>query len=763
MRDEKAWKWVGEHQLGYDIWEKKYRHNNETFDQWLDRISGGNVDVRKLIEEKKFLFGGRILANRGLNNSGVKSTLSNCYVLSVDDSIESIYKCCSDIARTYSYGGGVGIDISKLRPAGAFVNNSAKSTSGAVSFMKTFDVVTGTICQNGRRGALMISIDINHPDVEEFINIKANTDQITNANISVRVSDEFMKAMETDSDYTLKWPCDLDLSKFSKEYLDAPYNTLTYIEDHTNNNAICYIKKVKAKQLFQKLAENNWNYAEPGILYWDRIDHWNMMEKNEEFKYAGVNPCAEEPLTDGSACLLGSMNIASYVYNKEFDWEEFSNDVRTATIALNEALVEGTPLHPLQIQRESAAKWRAIGLGIFDLAGALVKLGITYGSSDAVEFAKKLTSVMLVYSYMQSCDLNTDNLLPLDNLFDSEFYKKQIAPYLPEEYIGKYPLNSQLLTIAPTGTLSTMLNALSGGGEPAFALSYTRTTKSLHGKDVTYEVHPKLVTDYMAQHECTFDQLPPEFISSDKLSWKQRIDMQAALQTSIDASISSTVNLDEDVTAEEVYDLYMYAWKKGLKGVTIFRRNCARAAILNDRPQKETPKELQRGEIIKAGDNCIGLKRTLMTGCGSLHLQAFFNPETGELLETYLSKGSQGGCNNFMIGLSRMMSLAARGGIKIESILDQLKSCGTCPSYAVRKATKGDVSLGSCCPTAVGNALKDMHKEVLERIQCCEPVKSERREEIIVDAKNKCPECGAELEFSGGCNSCPSCGFSKCS
>jgi ribonucleoside-diphosphate reductase alpha chain len=287
MRDEKAWKWVGEHQLGYDIWEKKYRHNNETFDQWLDRVSGGNSDVRKLIEEKKFLFGGRILANRGLNNSGVKSTLSNCYVLSVDDSIESIYKCCSDIARTYSYGGGVGIDISKLRPAGAFVNNSAKSTTGAVSFMKTFDVVTGTICQNGRRGALMISIDINHPDVEEFINIKANTDQITNANISVRVSDEFMNAVETDSDYLLTWPCNSDLS--SSRYCSmwpAEYNVLTKVGD-------AYIKKVKAKQLFQKLAENNWNYAEPGILYWDRIDHWNMMDKNNEFQYAGVNPCAK--------------------------------------------------------------------------------------------------------------------------------------------------------------------------------------------------------------------------------------------------------------------------------------------------------------------------------------------------------------------------------------------------------------------------------------------------------------------------------------
>ena len=456
------------------------------------------------------------------------------------------------------------------------------------------------------------------------------------------------------------------------------------------------------------------------------------------------------------------MNIAAYVNNDIFDSALFEKDVKTATIALNEALKEGTPLHPLQIQRDSAERWRAIGLGMFDLAGALTKLHLVYGSEEAIAFAKEIARIMLVSAFEQSCDLNVENKI-LDNLHESEFYIKQILPYIEHKYIGKYPLNSQLLTIAPTGTLSTMLNAFSGGAEPAFALSYTRTTKSLHGKDVTYEVHPKLVTDYMFEHNCTFDQLPSEFISSDKLNWKQRIDMQAALQTNIDASISSTVNLDENVTVEEVYDLYMYAWKKGLKGVTIFRRNCARAAILNDRPQKETPKELQRGEIIKAGDNCIGLKRTLMTGCGSLHLQAFFNPETGELLETYLSKGSQGGCNNFMIGLSRMMSLAARGGIKIESILDQLKSCGTCPSYAVRKATKGDVSLGSCCPTAVGNALKDMHKEVLERIQCCEPVKSERREEIIVDTKNKCPECGAELEFSGGCNSCPSCGFSKCS
>lgn len=282
--------WLGkDNTLGISIWEKKYRQNNESFDDWLDRVSGKDAAVKNLIISKAFLFGGRILSNRGITDR--KSTLSNCYVLTVEDSIESIYQCCSDIARTYSYGGGVGVDISKLRPRGAFVNNSAKETTGAVSFMKTFDTVTSTIGQNGRRGALMLSLDVRHPDVEEFINIKANTDQITSANISVRVNDDFMSAVEHDEDYILRWPCDIDLSKFTKEYKDCPYNTLTYLEDHTDSNKIFYIKKVKAKELFNQLVKNNWNYAEPGILYWDQIENWNMMQQNEDFEYAGINPC----------------------------------------------------------------------------------------------------------------------------------------------------------------------------------------------------------------------------------------------------------------------------------------------------------------------------------------------------------------------------------------------------------------------------------------------------------------------------------------
>lgn len=291
--------WLGkDNELGIQIWNSKYRFNNESFDQWLDRVSGSNNDIKRLIIEKKFLPGGRILANRGLD---IKSTLSNCYVLSVDDSIESIYKCCSDMARTYSYGGGVGIDISKLRPRGAKVNNSAKTTSGAVSFMKTFDTVTNTIGQNGRRAALMISIDINHPDVPEFIDIKANTTEITSANISVRVNDEFMKAVENDEDYILRWPCDYkpvgeDLfeqaDRLKHDILYPIYKKPICDENPFKTKILGYVKKVKARELFKKLAENNWNYAEPGILYWDRIKHWNMMDKVEGFEYAGVNPCA---------------------------------------------------------------------------------------------------------------------------------------------------------------------------------------------------------------------------------------------------------------------------------------------------------------------------------------------------------------------------------------------------------------------------------------------------------------------------------------
>lgn len=263
--------WLGENnKLGIDIWEKKYRYKNENFDGWLDRVSGGNQNIRKLIEEKKFLFGGRILANRGLNKDGVKVTYSNCYVLEPPkDNIESIFECASKLARTFSYGGGCGIDISNLAPNGAKVNNTAKHTSGAVSFMDLYSMVTGLIGQNGRRGALMISLDCHHPDIENFINIKKDLDKVTQANISIRFTDDFMDAVVNDEDFDL--------------FFERPETFETIV------------KTVKARELFKILANNNWDMGEPGCLFWDRISNYNLLSNTKEFSYAGTNPCAEEP------------------------------------------------------------------------------------------------------------------------------------------------------------------------------------------------------------------------------------------------------------------------------------------------------------------------------------------------------------------------------------------------------------------------------------------------------------------------------------
>ena len=259
--------WLGkDNEIGISIWENKYRQNGESFPEWLYRVSGGNQDVGKLILEKKFLFGGRILSNRGLHKDGVKVTYSNCYVLAPpEDSIESIFETASKLARTFSYGGGCGIDISKLAPRGAKVNNTAKETSGAVSFMDLYSTVTGLIGQNGRRGALMISLDCNHPDLEEFIGLKSDLDKVTSANISIRMDNEFM----------------------DKVWLDREVD-LTFKREASGEDIV---KTVSAKELFTKIAKMNWDYAEPGILYWDRIKDWNLLSEYDNFEFAGTNPC----------------------------------------------------------------------------------------------------------------------------------------------------------------------------------------------------------------------------------------------------------------------------------------------------------------------------------------------------------------------------------------------------------------------------------------------------------------------------------------
>lgn len=741
--------WLGtENQLGQDIWERKYRYENETFDEWINRVSGGNSEIANLIKEKKFLFGGRILANRGLENKGRKISLSNCYVIEPpEDNIESIFDCAKKLARTYSYGGGCGVDISKLAPKGARVNNAAKETTGSVSFMDLYSMVTGLIGQNGRRGALMLSISCEHPDLEEFIGIKSDLDRITKANISIRITDKFMAAVKNRTPFTLS------------------FTRLETGETIT--------KEIDAYEMFHKMCEMNWDYAEPGMLFWDRINNWNLLSCDDEFEYAGTNPCAEEPLPAGGSCLLGSINLAEFACDTGFDFESFKHCVKSSVVALNEVLDEGLPLHPLKEQRESVYDWRQIGLGIFGLADLLIKLGIKYGSPEAIDLCDMIGHTMADMAIKTSAVLAKEyGVYPKykpEAVEQSAFYSKN-ALGETKELVESFGLrNSQLLTIAPTGSLSTMLG-VSGGIEPIFANYYTRKTESLKGHDEYYKVYTPIVKEYMDKHGLKDDsELPDYFVTAQTLDYKNRIYMQSIWQSHIDASISSTVNVPNDFTVEQVEGLYMTAWDAGLKGVTIFRDGCKRAGILtikeNVEDIVEKPHRLERGMIIKADDNCIGKKRTLRTGCGTLHCEAFFDPDNGQLLETYFSKGSSGGCNNFMIGLSRMISLAARGGIDVYSIVDQLKSSGTCPSYAVRTATKHDTSKGSSCPVAIGNALLEMYEEMMDEVSFSDVEEKELEvitPKIVPVSKAKCPQCGGELVFEGGCNTCKNCGWSKC-
>lgn len=764
--------WLGkENQLGIDIWKKKYQRNGESFEDWLERVSGGDADVAELIADKKFLFGGRILSNRGIDDE--KVTYSNCYVITPpEDNIESIYDTAKKLARTYSYGGGCGIDISNLAPCGAKVNNQAKSTSGAVSFMDTFSQVTEQIGQNGRRGALMISIDCTHPDLEKFITVKSDLNKVTSANISVRVTDRFMVAVKNDEDWELY-----------------------YKRDETGEE----IKKtVKARDIFNLLCRNNWDYAEPGILYWDRISNWNLISNDETFEYAGVNPCAEEPLPAGGSCLLGAINLAAFADNGKFDWDDFNRTVNIAVRALNDVLDEGLERHPLAEQRKTVRDWRQIGLGIMGLADMLIKLGIEYGSPDSITLCDAIGYSMarnaIVASAKVAKDIGCYYNWDIDKVTTSPFFTEHIKADDNEAKLLIHMnglRNSQLLTIAPTGSISTMIG-VSGGIEPIFANYYERTTKSLHGHDEVYKVYTPIVKEYMDDNGIKDELgLPSYFVTSATIPIKRRIDMQSVWQKHIDASISSTVNLPNEATVDDVKDLYMYAWEKHLKGITVYRAGCKRAGILNAEPKKDdeakpenTSTILPRGSIIEPSNDLIGKKRKIQTGCGSLHVLAFFDPIDGNLQEVYFNKGSTGGCANFMTGLSRMVSLLCRAGVDIMTIKDQLDSTGVCPSYATRKATHHDTSKGSCCPMAIGNALVEMYNEMqselddkeddtlssklnatFKELEEASAKTTKSMNEIASALRNigqTCPECGEPLVFEGGCCTCKSCGYTKC-
>ena len=710
--------------LGEDIWHKKYQQNNESFDDWIKRVSGGNEQVAQLIVDKKFLFGGRILSNRGIKDRGI--TCSNCYVVKpVEDNIESIFDTAGKLARTFSYGGGCGIDISNLREKGAEVHNAAKTTSGAVSFMDVFELAARVIGQNGRRGALMISMDCDHPDIHDFIDAKLDN-KLEKCNISVRMGDKDMENRE---------------------------------------------------DVLHHIAHNNWDWAEPGILYWDTIRDYNMLNKFEDFEYAGVNPCAEEPLPAGGSCLLGALNLSAFVeapFSKTpaFNLPEFKSAVRIAVRALNDVLDEGLPLHPLPEQRETVRDWRQIGLGIMGFGDMLLMLGYDYDSQNALKMINIIGETLVQTGLDESCKLAQEKgAFPKcdgDKLLDSNFikwhYSKKVITDDLIDRIEEHGLrNSQLFTIAPTGSISNMIG-VSGGVEPIFATHYTRKTESLHGEEKYYDVYTPII-QYMLDNEI-IDKLQVKTIATAQtINPFDRVQVQGKWQEYIDASISSTVNLVEDTSEETIFQLYVAAWECGCKGLTVYRAGCKKEGVLTvDKPKEEKPptsseNTIQIPVVDTSIDNCTAHGTKIMTGCGSLWITAYFHNETGQLCHIFLDKGSKGGCNSFMLRLSRLISLAGKKGATIDEIVDQLNSVPACPSYATRTATKGDTSPGKCCPSAIANALKQLNNNfVINHVFEQHPVEVE--EEKIEIAK--CPICGKDLAHTGGCITCFECGYSKC-
>jgi len=542
--------------LQRDVYERKYRFNNEDFNEFINRVSGGNESIAKLIRNKDFLFGGRILAGRGIDRN---VSLANCTTLPpVKDNIESIFDTAKQLARMFSYGQGAGIDISNLRPRGAQVNNASKTSTGACSFMQVFDTVSNVIGAEGRRAALLIAMDASHKDILEFINIKNDVNKINNANISVKVDDEFMK-QDTEE------------------------------------------KRI----VLRAIAESSWNTGEPAILGWDNNKNWHLLSEDKSYEVEGVNACSEYPTTGFGTCLLGSINLSNYVLNPftdsaKINKDKLAKDTQTIVVGMNEVLDEAIPTHPLQEQRDIARVYRQIGIGIMSLADLFIKMGVKYGDAQSLEIASEVMSIIRDNAFLSSIELaKKQGSFPnfdFESMSKSSYFKS-----LPKEIqngIARYGIaNSSILSIAPAGSLSLLVDG-SNGLEPLFARAYFRTTKSLGAIDKEYKVYAGVIQELMKVKGIIKESdLPDYCITAHNLDPFDKIEIQATLQKYVDLAISSTVNLNKETSIETVEEIYKTAYAKGLKGISIFRDGCLRLGILNVDKDDEESRDEQLEEL----------------------------------------------------------------------------------------------------------------------------------------------------------------------
>lgn len=740
-----------------DMWHRVAREmaspekNKELKAQWEDNFYW-------LLSNFKFIPGGRILFGAGQQR---RATLLNCYYMPIkEDSLEGIFEWCKEAARTYSFGGGVGTDISILRPKGAPVNNSAIYSTGAVSFMDLLSTTTGTIGQAGRRGALMITLDIKHPDIQEFIEIKNDTERskVQFANISIKISDEFMQAVEDDTDFELKF----------------------------ENEKVKISKTIRARDIWEKLVKSAWASAEPGLIFWDSVKKHSPTEYNG-MEVHGVNPCSEQALEDYGNCCLGNINLSPFVKNAftenaSIDWENLEKAFQYSVRFLDNVLDYNMKKHPLSFQTKASTSSRRIGVGFTGFGDMLAKLNIKYDTTEGVEFADKMFEHIKNTVYEASTDLASEKgsfpVFDLDTHLSRPFLDtidKRIVEKIKKQGLR----NACILTVPPVGS-GSLLAGTTSGVEPAFALSYYRRSKSLSKEE--FKVYHPLVTEYREKFGLENDsELPDTFVTSHEIKPEMRVRMQAAIQKHIDSCISSTVNLPADITLEEVEKIYFLAWKLGCKGITVYREGSREGILVTeeeaksqqqDKDEKKLPTQTQNEGMNKTHHpnpisslrssstekikpikrpQCLqGFTEVIKTGYGNLYVTV--NTFETRPVEVFVQIGKSGYSTMADAeATGRLVSLALRSGIAVEDVIEQLEGIGgSSPVFS-------DGKLVMSIPDAIATVLKRHFVSVGDA-----SVRESAKRPMDLNLE-RCPDCGDRaLAFEQGCMTCRSCGYSKC-
>ncbi|MBT7900806.1 MAG: adenosylcobalamin-dependent ribonucleoside-diphosphate reductase, partial [Candidatus Marinimicrobia bacterium] len=692
--------------------------------------------------------GGRIMHGAGRND--ITTTLNNCYVVAIkDDSISSIYETIINEAMTYKYGGGCGHDLSVLRPSGDAINGTGGNSCGPTGFMNLFSENTNTIAQHGRRGANMQTISIDHPDVEKFIEIKTgNVDMVKYSNISVLLTHEFMEAVQSDSEFNLRWGGEI-------------YKTLP------------------AKDLWNKIINHAHESAEPGLLFWDTMKDYHNAEYCSPL--VSTNPCAEQPLPDGGCCNLGAVNLERFVdEDGSFLIDQFKDTISTGIRFLDNVIDYNLDRHALEDQKQNASNDRRVGLGILGLGDMLVRMGIQYDSEDALQTVSQIMQIFRDTSYSTSIEIGQEK--GAFKHFDWKGYSKsKFVKNLPKSLQNKIKehgiRNATITTVAPTGS-GAIVARVTSGIEPIFATSYKRRVKKNDGYGNAFDEY----TVYHPIIEKLFgdDTNLPDYVkTAHTVDASFRVKMQGAIQEFIDSSISSTVNLPEDISKDAVGEIYMEAYKSGLKGITVYREGSREGILISDKPKddKETVAESEassEAHIEKAPRlrpaQTQGVTRRIRTGEGTLYIT--INEDENGLCEVFTTIGKAGGHAAAQSeAISRLISLALRSGIDPNAIVRQLKGIsGPNPTWE-------DGRLILSTPDAIGKSLddylierndtsvSDMDGKEAVRFTLAQSEDVENTNEIegLADGITMCGECHSpSVVEEGGCRTCRNCGWSKC-